>query len=323
MLSAPATTEEDSPELDRVDCGVIIVTYNSADDLVRLLASLPAAAPGLRMRTVVVDNSSSDATWNEITQHSDVVAVAAGANLGYAGAINVARPHVEPCDSVLLLNPDLTLEAGAVTALVHSLKTSNAGVVVPMILDAQRHLYTSLRREPTLLRATCDACLGSRLGRIRPAWSSETIHDPATYKNSCSIEWASGAALLMSEQCNRDVGPWDDNRFFLYSEETDFFRRAREAGFPCLYAPDARVVHRQGGSGTSAELNALMAVNRIRYYEKYHSRPASALFRAVVALGEMLRTGQPHHRLALRRLLHRGSWAQLPGEPRPTQEDQR
>src|SRR5258706_15837992 len=42
------------------DCAAIIVTYNSAADIGGLLGSLPAAAAGLRIRVVVVDNASSD-----------------------------------------------------------------------------------------------------------------------------------------------------------------------------------------------------------------------------------------------------------------------
>jgi len=318
--SAALREERDVRDPNRVDCGVIIVTYNSADDVGRLLASLPAATGGLRIRTVVVDNASSDDTWAEILARDDVLAISAGRNLGYAGAINVGREHVEPCDSLLVLNADLFLEPGSVVALFETLRGSDAGVAVPMILDEQGRLYPSLRREPTLIRALCDACLGSRLGS-RPGWSSEIIHDPAVYSAEQTVEWASGAALLIGDGCNRDVGPWDDCRFFLYSEETDFFRRARLAGHRCVYVPTARVLHRLGGSGRSPKLTALMAVNRVRYYEKYHHRPCSSLFRAVVALNELLRVNHPWHRLAFRAVLRRKSWAELPGEPRPTRAD--
>ena len=60
-----------------------------------------------------------------------------------------------------------------------------------------------------------------------------------------------------------------------------------------------------------------MVVNKVRYYEKYHHRPGSSVFRAIVALGEMLRLAHSWHRMAFRTLLRRKSWAKLPGEPRP------
>ena len=312
---AELSAQQDGDEAGRVDCGVIIVTYNSANDLNRLLGSLPAATEGLQIRTVVVDNASSDDTWAEILTRAEILAVQAGGNLGYAGAVNIGRDRVGPCDSVLILNPDLILEPGSVVALLETLKASNAGVAVPMILDEQGDLYPSLRREPTVIRALCDACLGSRVA-ARPGWASEMIHDRTLYRRVQAVEWATGAVLLISAACDRDVGRWDDRRFFLYSEETDFFRRARMAHYRCVYVPNARAVHRLGGSGTSSELTALMAVNKVRYYQKYHGRPFSSLFRAAVALGELLRLARPSHRLALRTVLWRRSWAELPGGPR-------
>ena len=63
-ISAQLKRDRDVHDPNRVDCGVIIVTYNSADDLGPLLASLPEATAGLRIRTVIVDNASSDGTWD-------------------------------------------------------------------------------------------------------------------------------------------------------------------------------------------------------------------------------------------------------------------
>ncbi len=42
-------------------------------------------------------------------------------------------------------------------------------------------------------------------------------------------------------------GKWDE-RFFLYSEETDYCRRLREAGFSIWFEPTARIWHERGGA---------------------------------------------------------------------------
>lgn len=59
-------------------------------------------------------------------------------------------------------------------------------------------------------------------------------------------------------------------------------------------------------------LYTLMMVNRIRYYEKYHGRLTSTIFRAIVVLHHILRAGDQDLRSALRVVLRRSSWAQLP-----------
>jgi teichuronic acid biosynthesis glycosyltransferase TuaH len=59
-----------------------------------------------------------------------------------------------------------------------------------------------------------------------------------------------------------------------------------------------------------------MAVNRVRYVRKHHSRPYAAIYRSLVALGELLRLGIPGHALALKSVTRESTWAQLPGPSR-------
>ena len=112
----------------------------------------------------------------------------------------------------------------------------------------------------------------------------------------------------MSASCDRAVGRWDQ-RFFLYSEETDDGARARAAGFRVEYLPAARARHRGGGSGQSNAQVALNAVNRVRYMEKRRQWPRA--YRAAVVLHMLLRSSDSGHRTALRFVLRRSSWPTL------------
>ena len=94
---------------DRVDCAVVIVTYNSARDIACVFPRLLAAA-GLTLRTIVVDNGSADATIDLVRRRTDVRCIEVGANLGYAGGINIGRRHACRYSALLVLNPDLVLE---------------------------------------------------------------------------------------------------------------------------------------------------------------------------------------------------------------------
>lgn len=297
---------------EHADCAVIIVCYNSARHITALLDSLPAATRGLRTRCIVVDNDSPDDTLSVVRAHQGVTAIEAGGNLGYAGAINLARSRAGSCSSLLILNPDLVLEPGAVTALHRELEQPSTGIVVPTLLDNDGVLYPSLRREPSLSRALGEALFGSRWPG-RPGWLAEIVRGPGGYLHPQDVAWAGGAALLVSAACDDEVGDWDDGRFFLYSEETDFARRARHRGYRVRYTPAARARHEDGGSGRSPALAALMAVNRVRYYEKYHRWPAAILFRAAVMLHCLLRAGDPAQRQSLRMLIRRPAWPSLPG----------
>ena len=296
---------------EKADCTVVVVTYNSAAHISALLDSLPAAAGHLQIRCVVVDNGSRDGTIDMLRTRRDVTLIETGRNLGYAGAINVARARLDLHSSVLILNPDVELGPGAIVRLNDTLEEPGVGVAVPMLLNEDGSRFFTLRREPSLTRALGDALFGAHFPS-RPGWLSETIYADRAYDRPTDVAWSTGAALLISSDCNATVGVWDSDRFFLYSEETDFFARAWRCGYRVRYVPSAIARHEGGASGRSASLAALLAVNRIRYYEKYHGRGASFVFRCAVALACLLRSYTPEGRAALCRVSRRSRWARLP-----------
>jgi len=159
------TAVTESGRQHHFDCAVIVVTYNSARYIDGLLDSLPAAAVDLTLRVIVVDNGSADDTVQRARDHPDVMCVETGANLGYAGGINVGRRHAGQRGALAVLNPDLVLEPGALREMLGALDDPAVGVVVPMLLDFAGHLYPSLRREPTLTSAIGDALLGRHFKR--------------------------------------------------------------------------------------------------------------------------------------------------------------
>jgi GT2 family glycosyltransferase len=297
------------------DVAVIVVTYNSAPDISLLIDDLRVAAHDRRIRLIVVDNQSSDGTTDVVGTHQDIELVESGGNLGYAGGINAGLAFVGDCDAVLILNPDLTLAPAAVTRLLAALDDDRVGAVVPLMLDEDGTTYPSLRREPSLTRAIGDALLGSKV-RKRPSFSSEIDARPGSYLVAHDVDWATGAALLIRAAVARKVGDWNEE-FFLYSEETDYFRRMRESGGRIRFEPSAVVKHRRGGSGTSPSLATLMAVNRIRYVQRHHGRPYTALFRAVVVLAEALRCYNAAHRRTLAFVVNRERWRELPQATKP------
>lgn len=125
---------------EHVAVAIVIVTYNSATDIPLLLADLRAEARGIALRIVVVDNESADGTAEVVRGYPEVVFVASGGNLGYAGGINVGLGHIGSCDAVLILNPDLRVRPGAIARMVATLDADDRiGAVVPLILNNEGH----------------------------------------------------------------------------------------------------------------------------------------------------------------------------------------
>ncbi|WP_284974664.1 WecB/TagA/CpsF family glycosyltransferase [Arthrobacter sp. efr-133-TYG-104] len=318
--SAPAQEQEqaDQPRArtrfvspaEKADVAVVIVTYNNASDVGPLVLSLREETREQTIKVVVADNSPDQRTLDELAKYPDVIAVSTGGNLGYAGGINVALSAAGEAESYLVLNPDLRVAAGALRAMRRRLADTGAGVVVPVLLDNDGSIYPSLRREPGVLRALGDAVWGSHW-KERPEWLAEMDWEPESYLHGHRVQWATGAALLISAEAAAAVGAWDE-RFFLYSEETDFCRRVRESGFGIWFEPAARMWHERGGSGSSPGLVALMAVNRVRYAAKYMGRGRRLAFGAAVLAAEVARVDKPGHREAALAVMSRRRRSGLP-----------
>lgn len=294
---------------DVADVAALIVTHNSALHLETLIASLRREAVDQRIRVIIVDNASTDATAMIAQRHSDITTVLTGENLGYAGGINRALSVAGIAGAYLILNPDLDVEPGCVAALRARLQNVGGGIVTPAITNARGMLTRCLRNEPSISGALADVLLGAR---ARPAWiPSETVTSLSAYTQPHEADWATGAAMLISADAATAVGPWDE-RFFLYSEETDFCRRARDLGFALWYEPAAVVRHAEGGSGASVDLDRLLTVNRVRYARKHMTRGGAAVFRAVVALNALVRGYDSTHRAILCTVVNERSWRHLP-----------
>lgn len=310
--SAGRAVFHDDPD-DPVDVAVIVVTYNSAGAIEELLGSLREDAGSLSLRVVVVDNDSSDGTADLVAGTGDVIVVRAGGNLGYAAGINIGMTRAGPAAAVFIVNPDVRVLPGCLHALRARLQ-AGASCAVPAILDSHGRLTRSLRREPSLVAAAGDAVLGS-LWPARPGPLSQTVRPAAAYRTAHPIDWATGAALLIDRRAAEEVGEWDE-RFFLYSEETDFFHRLRVSGRRAWFEPGARIVHTEAGSGRSPELVALTIVNAVRYAEKHHRRTARPL-QWILLLHELRRWRDPDHRVARHALPFRRRWPDLPHAPVP------
>lgn len=269
------------------DVALIVVTFDSAPHLDRFLESLPAALGRLHARLVFVDNDSSDDTVARLRGGGRAEVIALPDNRGYAAAINAGLDRTRDASAVLVLNPDLTLGPGSVSTLLAASREPGVGIVVPRMRAPDGTTYPSLRREPTVGRALATAVLGGRVAGRFPGLS-ETVAGEQAYLERRDVDWATGAALLVTRRCADQTGPWDES-FFLYSEETDYAERARRAGFRIVYEPAAVVTHTGGDSMTSPRLRTMLAVNRLRYFRRRHGRVPSAAFFAAVLGNELSR----------------------------------
>jgi GT2 family glycosyltransferase len=105
------------------------------------------------------------------------------------------------------------------------------------------------------------------------------------------VGWTQSSAMLVRRRAAAEVG-WLDPDFFLYSDETDFCKRLRDAGWGTLWVPAAQAIHHHqlANDATGAERRIVeFHRGRDRYMRKHHSPAAAATVRALAAWSYLVR----------------------------------
>ncbi len=269
------------------DVAAVVVTYNSGRHVAALLDSIPAAMGSLSYSVVVVDNGSSDDTLEVLGAREDVTVVRSS-NDGYAAGMNRAVHASPDSSSILILNPDATLDPGTVPVLVRVLSKPGVGIVAPRVREADGSLSPTLRRGPTMARVG---------GLSFTGWPvfTERIEEVDAYETEHEVEWAVGAILLIDSACYHQLGGMDES-YFLYSEETDFSLRAKDAGWSTVYTPAAGAMHVGGGSGESATTHTMKILNRVRLYRRRRGTVLASVYFALTVATEVRRAVLGHDR---------------------------
>jgi hypothetical protein len=223
-----------------VDVSVVVVTYDALPWIERCLESVPAVP------TVVVDNGSSDGTVTFVRERFPDVRVIESENLGLAAGWNTGIRDTES-RYVLLLNADAWLVGDALRRIVEFADARpNAAFVGPRLSNPDGTLQRSVRGFPTLWRLATEYFflrkLAPRSRTLNAFYAGGFDHD-----ETCEVESMMGACMLVRREAIDQVG-FADERFFLFSEETDWQYRLREAGWKVVFFPGAECVHVRGGS---------------------------------------------------------------------------
>lgn len=259
---------------------VVVVSFNTRDEVLRCLASLSTVA--LPLAVVVVDNASADGSAEAVRGAFPRIHVIENpANEGYAKANNRGW-QATAAPFVLLLNSDTEVRPGAIETLLSALEARpEVAIVGPRTLGSEGRVQVSSGTDLTPLREWRQRrrVLGVKRGDPRALALAEahysTEHEPA---------WVSGSCLLIRRAVLEAVGGLDED-FFLYEEDVDLCVRVRRLGHRVLFDPRAEVVHHLGRSVAKEPAAARLHYHRshLRYYRKHHGALRVVLLRAYLA----------------------------------------
>jgi GT2 family glycosyltransferase len=210
-------------------------------------------------------------------------------NIGFARAHNrgIAASSGDP---IVLINPDTLVERDFFAHLEAFVSENpKAGISGPRIVDSEGHLQLSARREISALSGFLGRT--SLLTRLFPKSSVVKSQFPAVTDQSrpTSVDWVSGACMVVRRETLRDVGPLDE-RFFMYFEDADLCRRARAAGWLVYYLPHVEIVHQTGASSRSKPKAIwLLHKSAFLYHRKHGAHGPFGAYSAMVLAGLALR----------------------------------
>ena len=81
-----------------------------------------------------------------------------------------------------------------------------------------------------------------------------------------------------------------DERYFMYSDETDFCRRIKMAGWEIRHLPSMTIIHHAGKAGIKPSIESLDASSRMLYARKHFSPAHRLLYFGAMLLGASLRS---------------------------------
>jgi hypothetical protein len=255
--------------LDVPRLSIVIVTYNSRDDLDVCLESLTRNRASVDHEIVVVDNASPDGTAAAARVRWPAVRVLdAGGNLGFAAANNIGIRQTFG-ELLLLLNPDTIVPPGAIDTLVAILdRRPDAAAAGPRLVDAKGRVELSFGRMISPLAELRQKILMASHARRVPGISH---YVEWLTRHERSVDWVSGACLLVRRRDAEAVGLFDE-RYFIYTEDVDFCAALRARGRGVLFTPDVEITHLRGRSAATAASATGQAYRRsqLAFYAKHH-----------------------------------------------------
>jgi GT2 family glycosyltransferase len=269
----------------RPELSIVVVSHQGRDRVLQILHAAHAATGPIDVEWHVVDSGSTDGTPEAVEREFPHIAVDRQPNIGFAAGNNRAFARARG-RYVLLLNPDMEIVAGTLADLVAEMDAHPAvgiGSVITHYPDGE--LHETIRRFPSPVRQLGEALMLTRLAPFRRMQEEESRSE--LYHAERAADWLAGGFLIARREVLDQVGGLDE-RFFLFSEETDWCRRVRAAGWAIVHFPVMRLTHHTGRAARP-DLYAQNSHSKLLYAGKHFSPPARLAFRVALALRHGLR----------------------------------
>jgi GT2 family glycosyltransferase len=275
-----------SAGLDTGSVDIVIVNWNSGDQLRECLASIARHGGETVRQVIVVDNGSIDGSAEVKCESDRLSIIATGRNLGFAAACNLGARRGAG-EFVLFLNPDAQLLSDSLQRALSFLQSAageRVGVAGVQLQGDDGVPQRHCARLPSW-RAFARQSLG--LSNIMPSLFPPLFMRDFDHLQSRQVDHVIGAFYLIRRPVFEQVDGFDE-RFFVYFEDLDLSARVADAGWQVWYIADAIAYHRGGGTSDQVKAHRIFYSlrSRILYAFKHFGRGEAWVTTAVILLAE-------------------------------------
>jgi len=253
-----------------IDLTIVVVTFKESPELLKACFDSVYASQGVTFELIVSDNGQSDVTKSLLEDYEGAQYLRNEGNLGFAAAVNRGMGKRKG-RYVLLLNPDTSFEPEVLSKMIAHLDyDKKVGIASSIIRYPNGDLQDSIRRFPSLKDQLVIMLKVPHFFRTRSVdkYMMRDV-DPLETQDVDSIM---GAFMFIREELIQDIGLFDE-RYFIWFEEVDYCKMARDAKWKIRHYADVEITHHKGH--TFAKLATVRKQKWIRqsmrkYMYKHH-----------------------------------------------------
>lgn len=216
-----------------MDVSIITVTYNSAKHIAEQIRSVISSCAGLTVEQFVVDNASADATVEIVQKQFPHVKCIKNTNAGFGISNNLAAKE-STGEFLLFLNPDMRCHEHIKPMIEWMRSRPDVAIAGCRLVNEKGNMTATPRRFPTIWN---QLLVLSKLPHVFPWLLKKYMMSDVDFTKEQEVDSVQGSFFLMRRRFYEERGYAFDPRFFLWFEDVDACRDARERGWKVVYTP--------------------------------------------------------------------------------------
>jgi|SRR4030095_9160639 len=275
-----------------IDLTVIIVTWNSENEINACVESVINNSKVLNAELIIVDNNSSDNTFEIVNKinFSNLQTYKNESNLGFTKAVNQGI-STSRGKNILLLNPDTVLKESALEVLNKFLAdNSEYAAAAPLVLNEDGSIQYSVRDFPTYWTMFCEFSLLAYLfsqTKLFGGWKMKFFK----YSNDADIRQPMGAVFMIRKSVLTELDNMDE-QFEMFFNDVDLCKRVINKGYKIRLLTSPKVIHEHGSSINKDRIRMIRIWNKdcYQYFKKHHNNSLLLLWLKInLKISEIIR----------------------------------